>query len=507
LKQFGLNIYTKKRRWKWFLFAAAVLIIGASLWYTNILVRKIAQTDRQRVRIWADAIQRRAKLVNYTNEFFEKVRLEERKRIEIWAEANKRLISENNSGDLTFYLDITSGNTTIPVILANENGLIKQTKNVTFNPDSVEFLEGELKDEFTKYNPIPVRYFGITDYLYYKDSKLFTELREVLDDLIESFFQEVVMNTASVPVIITDSTQQNVTYFGGEIDSIKIVNDPKYAQKMLNEMASQNKPLRIDLPEMGTSYIFYEDSYLLTQLKFYPYIQFFIIGLFLLISYILFSIARKSEQNQVWVGMAKETAHQLGTPISSMIAWIELLKIKGIDNTILEDIKKDITRLETITDRFSKIGSPPKLDKQNVVKVIYNTVAYIKSRTSIKVNYQINPEENNVIEAWINSSLFEWVIENLCKNAIDAMDGKGTINININGDHSLVNIDITDSGKGIPKSKHKAVFHPGYTSKKRGWGLGLSLSKRIIENYHSGKIFVKTSLQNKGTTMRIVLKK
>ncbi|MFC1734457.1 sensor histidine kinase, partial [candidate division KSB1 bacterium] len=295
--------------------------------------------------------------------------------------------------------------------------------------------------------------------------------------------------------------------FGGDIDSVKIMNDPEYISKMLAEMESQNKPLSIDLPELGTSYIYYEDSYLLTQLKFYPYIQFFIIGLFLLISYILFSIARKSEQNQVWVGLAKETAHQLGTPISSMIAWIELLKLKGIDDETIGNINEDITRLETITERFSKIGSAPKLEKQNVVKVIYDTIAYVKSRTSIKVDYRINLNEDAVIEAWLNDSLFKWVIENLCKNAIDAMDGKGTITIEIVDDNALVNIDITDSGKGIPKSKHKTIFHPGYTSKKRGWGLGLSLSKRIIENYHDGKVFVKSSVSNKGTTMRIILKK
>jgi len=205
--------------------------------------------------------------------------------------------------------------------------------------------------------------------------------------------------------------------------------------------------------------------------------------------------------------MSKETAHQLGTPLSSMIAWIELLKLKGYKDEEITEIEKDINRLENITERFSKIGSPAKPENQNIIKIIYNSVEYIKSRTSKKVKYLITVPEDKEIFAPVNYNLFEWVIENLCKNAVDAMNGIGTLTIDIIEENKYIIIDFTDTGKGIPKSKHKTVFNPGFTSKKRGWGLGLSLSERIIDNCHRGKIFVKSSVIDQGTTFRIVLKK
>jgi signal transduction histidine kinase len=232
-----------------------------------------------------------------------------------------------------------------------------------------------------------------------------------------------------------------------------------------------------------------------------------VISVFLFIAYLLFSYARKSEQNQVWVGMAKETAHQLGTPLSSMIAWIELLKLKGLDNETVTEIEKDVQRLETITDRFSKIGSSAKLERLNIVKVVHQAVAYISSRTSQKIRFEVSPPMSKVIEIPLNLHLFEWVIENVCKNAVDAMEGTGLIGIDITEDTDHIHIDISDTGKGIPKSRFKTIFHPGFTSKSRGWGLGLTLSKRIIENYHNGKIFVKSSSLGKGTTFRIIMKR
>jgi signal transduction histidine kinase len=206
--------------------------------------------------------------------------------------------------------------------------------------------------------------------------------------------------------------------------------------------------------------------------------------------------------------MAKETAHQLGTPLSSMVAWVELLKLKGVDPETLGEIAKDVQRLETITDRFSKIGSSAKMETTDIVNVIHNTISYIKSRVSDKVTFEITPvEDKKKIMVPLNMHLFEWVIENLCKNAVDAMEGNGKVSIDITEEGNHVILDISDTGKGIPKSRFKTIFHPGFTSKTRGWGLGLTLSKRIIENYHSGKIFVKSSILNKGTTFRILLKK
>lgn len=500
-----MNIYTRKKRWKFSLFLLAILIVAISLWYSNIMVRKIASEEKRNIQIWANAIQRRVSLVDYTEDFFESLKKEERKRVELLAEATKRLIYAENSEELTFYSDIIAGNTTIPVIQTDSLGKIIGVKNVDFEVANVPYLEGKLREEFSIYEPVKVSTYGNVSYLYYKDSKTYTELRTYLEDMVRSFISEVVFNSASVPVIITDSSRTKVLEFGN-IDSLKIA-DSNYVSRMLHEMADQNEPIRLDLVEQGTWYIFWKDSYLLTQLRYYPFIQFGVIGLFLLLAYFLFSTARRSEQNQVWVGMSKETAHQLGTPISSMIAWIELLKLKHLDNKIVQEIEKDVTRLENITERFSKIGSPPRLSPENLVEVVYDAVEYIRNRTSKKIQYTINiPREHEIIVP-LNAHLFGWVIENLSKNAIDAMGGTGTISFSISEDSKRVYVDVSDTGKGIPRSHHKTIFSPGYTSKKRGWGLGLTLSKRIIKNYHRGKIFVKSSVLDQGTTFRIVLNK
>ena len=501
-----LNIYSRKKRWKWGLFSLAVLIVAASLWYTNILVKHIAKDQRRNLTIWADAIQRKADLVNYTEKFFRQLATEERKKAEILAEAYKYINIDTTSQSLTFYMKLITGNTTVPVILTDDHNRIEFLRNVDFDADTVKTLTGKLREEFTKYSPVEISYLpGKKIYLYYKDSKLFEELKVVLNDLIESFFSEIVLNSASVPVIITDSTQTKVIGYG-QLDPKKVT-DSVFLQKTLRNMADDNEPIEIELADQGKRYIFYQNSELLTRLMYFPYFQLGIIGLFLFIAYVLFSSARRSEQNQVWVGLAKETAHQLGTPISSMIAWIELLKLEGHESETIDELKKDIDRLHKITDRFSKIGSTPVLKKENIVKVIYNDISYLRTRSSKKVGFSINRSEDEKVYAPINLHLFDWVIENLCKNAIDAVAGEGNIDIDISEDERYVIIDISDNGKGIPKSEFKTIFNPGYTSKKRGWGLGLSLAKRIIKEYHKGKIFVKSSVVGKGTTFRIMLKK
>jgi signal transduction histidine kinase len=269
-------------------------------------------------------------------------------------------------------------------------------------------------------------------------------------------------------------------------------------------MAEENQPIAVNFGEGQTNYIFYAQSELLTKLKYYPYVQFGIIGLFLLIAYILFSTARKAEQDQVWVGMSKETAHQLGTPLSSLLAWNEHLRGMGVDESIVTEMARDINRLNTITDRFSKIGSQPTLQDEDICTVVQNATDYLKQRTSKNVKYEVILPDHPV-HVLLSVPLFEWVIENLCKNAVDAMNGKGNITVKVHAIPEGIAIDITDTGKGIPKSKFKTVFEPGYTTKKRGWGLGLSLCKRIVENYHKGKILVLNSEPNKRTTFRILL--
>lgn len=501
-----VDIYLRKKRWKWLLFSAALVIVSASLYYTNILVDQIRIDERKNVEIWADAIHRKADLVNFTNNLFEQIKVEERVRAGILAEAQRRIITATTSSDLDFFLGIIADNTTIPVVQTDQEGNIVSARNVNFNIDTVPRFEGAIAEEFSVYPPIVVNYFKNRKiYLYYKDSQIFSEIKIVLDDLIRSFFSEVVINAASVPVIVTDSTQQKI-YEVGNIP-MKKPGDSAVIYRTLASMASGTTPIRVNLADTGVRYIFYEDSVLLTQLRYYPIVQLLVIGLFLLIAYLMFSYARRSEQNQVWVGMAKETAHQLGTPLSSMVAWVELLKLKGLDEETVSEIEKDVMRLETITDRFSKIGSTARLEITDVTRVIYETIAYMRSRISPKVQFEIVPSADQEIMVPLNLHLFEWVIENLCKNAVDAMEASGTLRIEITEEGNQVQIDVTDSGKGIPKSRFKTIFRPGYTSKSRGWGLGLTLSKRIIENYHSGKIFVRTSTLGKGTTFRIVLKK
>ncbi len=502
-----MNIYSKKQRWKYGLAVVAALIILVSLWYTNILVNKIASEEKLKVKSWAEAIVKKAELVNYTNELFYKIGEEERKRVEIWGEANKRVITSDIDEDLSFYTQILFSNNNIPVILTDKNGKVISTKNFA---DSIikdtHLLQVELRALKAQNTPIEIAFSkNDKNFLYYKESKIFSELRNVLQNQIASLNSDIIINSASVPVIYTDSSRKDVIAYGN-IDSTKS-KDSNFIHQKIREMEAENTPIEINIGNGDINYIYYADSYLLKQLKIYPYIQISIIGLFLLIAYYLFSTARKVEQNQVWVGMSKETAHQLGTPLSSLLAWLEVLKMKKVDEQTLDEMSKDVKRLETITERFSKIGSVPSLDQENLNEVIENSLSYLKSRVSKKVIFSYTTSDKDEVIASLNVPLFEWVLENIIKNAVDAMEGNGNININVIDQTQYVYIDITDSGKGMSKSKKKTIFEPGFTTKKRGWGLGLSLTKRIIENYHSGKIFVKQTEIDKGTTFRIVLNK
>lgn len=499
------SIYRQKRTWKRWLFFVALIIVSLSLWYTDSLVRKIAVDERGKITTWANALQQRARLVNYTDKFFKQISAEEQERAKLLAEATVKTVQADVDEDISYYLKIISNNTSIPVIITDEHGNISQTKNITFNPDTVTVMTPELKKEFSAYEPIVLEYYsGSYIYFYYKDSKLFSELKVVLNDLVQSFFLEVADNSASVPVIITDSTQKRIIQYGN-IDST-LINDTSFVSKTINEMASSNEPIEIDIAGQKT-FIFYQDSYVLTQLRYFPYVQVAIVSLFLLVSYLLFSIARRSEQNQVWIGLAKETAHQLGTPLSSMIAWVEYLKTQQVGAETIQELEKDVGRLSTIAERFSKIGSIANTKPENVVEVVYNSIEYLKTRTSRMVQFDITPGRDVVILTRVNYQLFDWVIENLVKNAVDAMSGKGKITIVITEEIRHVFVDVSDTGKGIPKRMFKTIFNPGFTSKQRGWGLGLSLSERIIRENHGGKIFVKSSTPGKETTFRIVLNK
>ncbi|HEX8377947.1 MAG TPA: HAMP domain-containing sensor histidine kinase [Pedobacter sp.] len=343
-------------------------------------------------------------------------------------------------------------------------------------------------------------------------NKKIIEISDINDEYITFIYS--IRDSLEVPAIVTDA-KARILYYRGldssktnfEVETNKKY-DPAYYKLQLEEMKSQHKPIELVLADGGKWFVYYKDSQLLTQLRVFPSIQLTVIALFLLIAYMVFSSSRRSEQNLVWVGMAKETAHQLGTPISALMAWIELIKAKfnAEEDPLVLEMENDLKRLEMVADRFSKIGSKPVLESHNVYQVIEEYVNYFKVRASDKITFSVRGDEN--VEALMNVPLFDWVLENLLKNAANAIPGQGTIEVCIteNLAKEQVFIDVIDSGKGIPRLKFETIFQPGYTTRKRGWGLGLSLSKRIIDNYHKGQIFVKDSDPGKATTMRIILK-
>jgi two-component system, sporulation sensor kinase D len=446
---------------------------------------------------------KKASLVKFTNQLFEKMKAEERKKAILYAKTTEQLTKDFSN--FSFLLYVLQDNTTVPVILADDKDRILAKRNFDSLRERDEaFMQAELEQMKALYPPVEIQVDKKTkQFLYYKDSRIFNDIKLVFDSLIKSFITEVAINSADVPVIYTDSSSREVISYGGLDGSL--IDTPEKLNQKIAELKRMNEPLPIDLGEGYTNYIYYAPSNLLTQLKYYPYVQFGVIGLFLIIAYVLFSTARKAEQDQVWVGMSKETAHQLGTPLSSLMAWNEHLKSIGVDEAIYTEMQNDLIRLNTITERFSKIGSQPVLMQEDVVARLNNIVNYLKQRTSKNVNYTVRLPDH-AIQIMLSGPLFEWVIENLIKNAVDAMDGKGDLEVELTELPEKIQILIKDTGKGIPKQKFKEVFKPGFTTKKRGWGLGLSLCKRIIENYHDGNIYVKESEPGKGTTFCIELK-
>ena len=356
--------------------------------------------------------------VYYSSRLADDMSEEEQKKIQLWAEATRQIANTDDNASLDFILKVIEGNTTIPAIIADNEGNIFTYRN------------------------------------------------------------------------ITPPTSAPDTYLKKEIESLK----------------KKHKPIQIKLDEETIQYLYYDDSTLLKRLAYFPYIQWLIIMTFCVVLFLVFTSAKKAEQDRVWVGLSKETAHQLGTPISSLLAWVEILKCNNVEPELMPEIEKDVNRLKTIAERFSKIGSIPEKEEENLKKILEGTASYMQKRTSIKISISCSYDEDAPTQLELCKPLFEWVIENLCKNAIDAMDGAGEINIHAFKKEENICIDVQDTGKGIAKSKFKTVFKPGYTTKKRGWGLGLSLVKRIIEEYHNGKIFVKKSEISKGTTFRILLK-
>ncbi|WP_047549975.1 sensor histidine kinase [Psychroserpens sp. Hel_I_66] len=328
-----------------------------------------------------------------------------------------------------------------------------------------------------------------------------------LNDNVNPLVDKIILSDSLIPKIVVTTNNQISTR---NINENK-TNDTTYINDLIQEFEKQNKPIELSYIDPETNLkvdlgkLYYGDSIVLNKLKYYPLALLVIIILFAAVAYFFYKSAKTSDQNKLWTGMAKETAHQIGTPLSSLVGWTEILRSENVNPEYLVEIQKDITRLQTITDRFSKIGSLPTLKRCDIVKETIDSYEYLKTRSSKLINFEIvAPNESLYVN--LNKQLFSWTIENLVKNAIDAMKGKGSLKLAITNDDKYVRITVADTGKGISKQSYNSVFQPGYTTKKRGWGLGLSLAKRIIEDYHNGKIKVLSSEIGKGTTMQISLK-
>ena len=392
-----------------------------------------------------------------TNTLVNQLKEEERKKIEIWAETTKVLTSQAVLSDM-------------------ESDYLTQTEDAS-------------------------------------DSERFNKLKQYINNAFINYdvlLNKIIQGNTTIPVIIFWNSgelldSRNVLSLKQETDSTFTENKDSYLKAKAQQFKKRHEPIVIQFDENSSLYVYYDDSTVLKNLQLFPFVQLAVVFIFIAVSFLALNSAKKAEQNRVWVGLSKETAHQLGTPISSLMAWVEYLKAKDLDSKLLTEMDKDVQRLKTIAERFSKIGSNTEPELMNLSEAISRAIEYMGKRISSKVDIQMHfPEEP--ICVLMNESLFGWVIENLIKNAVDAMDGQGLITISafVKGKKAI--LDISDTGKGIPKSKFDAVFQPGYTTKKRGWGLGLSLVRRIIESYHKGKISVYKSEIGKGTTFRIELR-
>ena len=483
----------------------ALLIIGLSLWYTNHLVKSIAEQEIKQVRMWAVAMEQHAVAMKSTEEFFNKVSDQEQLRVDLLANAYRRVIDISTNENTAIYLDIIRNNISIPLVITDTKDNIIFSSNLPPDQEGKKIFDAEMKQAYSKFPPIKIDPgYGTVQWLHYNESLIYTDLKAVLEDMSDHFMEEITLNSMGVPVIVTNEDETQILSFGN-LDSL-MMQDTNFVRQQIAIMRNENEPLQIEFMNKGKATIFYRTTDLVQQMRFYPVIQFVVFALFLLIAYLLFSYARRSEQNQVWAGMAKETAHQLGTPLSSLMGWIELMKMQEEPFVGTHEMEKDIERLQIVTDRFSKIGSIPVLEPTDIIYHIQDTMDYLQKRFSKKFEFVVNLPEGELVLPLI-PSLFRWVLENVTKNAIDAMGDHGKVTLDLIDDGDHIHIDISDTGKGIPKSKIKQVFNPGYTSKKRGWGMGLSLARRIIEDYHKGKIFVKSSVVGEGTTFRITLKK
>lgn len=513
-----MNLYSNKQKWKVALMAVALLMVGISLFVSNTIVSNIGDQERTRAKQWADAIKKKLELVRLTDQTFSKLRTKEREKMRWWIEATKEVSKATPLDfipDFTFPLKIINNNKDIPVILLDDQQQVSGSINIDFDTSNLRMLyptasAKELQQRFDdslkvlakqwakKNEPFTMEvYEGLFMTYVYNDTKEIQLLEKSRDSLLHSFNTELIENKGLVPVLLIDDKSGEIV--GSNLEKEKI--NKENFKKTIGILKKENEPLIIDFKNGQKNILYFDDSPELKLLQYFPYIIFFIIGLFILIGYLIFSTFRKAEQNQVWAGMAKETAHQLGTPLSSLMAWIQLLESQQIDPMITHEMQKDVDRLEKVSDRFSKIGSGAKLYDGDLCITVERVLNYLRLRISDKVEIRYKAEE--AVFTLHNASLMEWVVENIVKNAVDAMEGSGTLTVLVHKSPEWAHIDITDTGKGIHPKQLKAIFQPGFSTKKRGWGLGLSLVRRIVKEYHKGKVVVLASQLEVGTTFRI----
>ena len=516
-----MGLYSNKQRWKILLFIGALILFVVSLYVSNLLVSDLSNRERERAKEWAEAIKKKLELIKLTNNTFTKLRDREKQEVNTWVDATKSLFLSPLDADASIQLaySIINQNKDIPVIVLDDKNKVSNWKNTPIDTadinrlyptkstlektkileDTLQKMALEWKAQGRFFNAEVFEGFVMT--CAFNDSKELIKLEHERDSIIQSFNKELIENQDQIPVLVIESKTGKV--IGDNLKLSKMDSENRMA--FIDAFKQKNAPINLDFKDGTRNLIYYDESAELKKIQWYPYIQFFIIGIFVFTAYLVFSTFRKAEQNQVWAGMAKETAHQLGTPLSSLMAWVQYLESQNIDPMVTTEMQKDVDRLETITDRFSKIGSGAKMENKDLVVTIGNILDYLRSRISDKVtiDYKILNEEPIFLNH--NSSLIEWVIENICKNGVDAMEGKGKLEVRVERIQKWIHIDISDTGKGMTKAQFNKIFKPGFSTKTRGWGLGLTLAQRIIKNYHQGKIIVLQSEPGNGTTFRISL--
>lgn len=483
-----------KNNIKYILLALTILLALAALWQVQHIAGEIRRDEEEKVRLWANAISQRSHMLEVSQQFFDQATLDEHRKMQLYTDILQSFNDPDLSTDLRFslaYVNYIVDSSRTPIIITTARDSIISVPQELAG----QKLQGELLEEYSQNPPFTYTLWGMPMTLYYKESQYYTQLRQLLDGFTRSFLIDITQNSVKAPVLVVDSASRQVLGYGNI--------DPRD----IGHMEFRNDPISLSLPDGGRALVYYEDTLLLRSLRWLPLFYLLIAAALVLVSYHLFRTARSAEQNRIWVGLAKETAHQLGTPISSITGWVEYLRGKELTDEYASEVSKDLRRLETITQRFSKIGSTPELKEDDVREATLAAVGYLQRRSPRRVQFKVTFPEGETFLAPLNSPLFQWVVENLCKNAIDAMEGDGTVAITASQDARKIYLDVSDTGRGMSTAVQRRIFDSGFTTKTRGWGLGLPLARRIVNQYHRGRLYLKYSVPGQGTCFRIVLKK